>query len=381
MAGKIAVISRNWFPSVYGGAEKFISRLAEYLYKKGFDVIGITKYVKGFAKPEANHRLVYYCEKRHIPIVSSFKFSLWAAKVVNDIKPAVVIVNSYWGEASPIFIEKCTPIILIIHDVGLFKSEYAKRHRLGYLLRVHVLKKITRRAELIVVPSDAVKNDIVRYLGVEPQKIFVLGFEGVDGPFKREHIENEYFDIVHVGRFAPNKGHFISLKAVKEVIKDIPNVRLWLVGGKGLKPEHEDYLEYVRRVAQEINREIGREVIKIVVNAPEIDVYYKIADICIAPSLGEEGFGLSVVECMSYGKPIIASDVFQETGVASPERCLIFKRGDYRELSKHILTLYRNKDVYNRLSKAGLEYARYHSWNKVAGLFAEFIDRVKEMHC
>jgi len=369
----IAIVSRNWFPSVKGGAEKFISRLAEALFREGFDVIGITRYVRGYEEPRAVHRLIYYCDDRPLPIISSLRFSFWAARIVNRLRPDVVIVNSYWGEASPIFIDKKIPVISIIHDVGLFCSEWAKKHRLKHILRVFVLKRIVKRVKFIVVPMEAVKRDIVKYLGVCPSKIFVLGLEGVDGPFKWIHEENMYFDIVQVGRFAPNKDHITTLKAFQEVVKEIPNARLWLVGGRPLDPEHKHYFARIVALAKEINSSLGVEAVRIIIDAPSVDPYYRLADVCIAPSIGEEGFGLTVVECMSYGKPVIASDVFVKTGVAASERCIIFRRGNYRELANEIKELYKNKELYRKLVNSGLAYAKKHNWSYVVEKFIEII--------
>ncbi len=373
---RIAVISRNWFPSVKGGAEKFISRVAHYLNTMGYNVVGITRYVKGYDKPIAIHKLIFYCENHPISIISSIKFSLWASKKVNEVKPDVVIVNSYWGEASPIFIDKEIPVISIIHDVGLFRSEWARRHKLKHLLRVYVLKKVVKKAKYIIVPTPAVKKDIVRFLRAEPSKIEVLGFEGVDGPFRRVHVDNEFFDIVQVGRFAPNKDHITVLKAFEHIVRKIPNARLWLVGGRPLDPEHERYFMRVKALAKEINRSLGIEAVKIVVDAPDTDPYYKIADICVAPSIGEEGFGLTVVECMAYGKPVVASDIFVETGVADPERCVIFRRGNRKALENAIVRLYQDKNLYERIANQGLEFSKKHSWGNVAKIFERIINEL-----
>ncbi len=373
---KVVVVSRNWFPSVKGGAEKFISRVAHYLYITGYDVVGITRYVRGYYKPRALHKLIYYREEHPAPIISSIRFSLWASKMVNKVKPDVVIVNSYWGEASPIFIDKEISMISVIHDIGLFRSEWARRHRLKHLLRVYVLKRVVQKAKYIVVPTPSVKKDIIHFLGADPSKIEVLGFEGVDGPFRRIHVNNEFFDIVQVGRFAPNKDHITVLKAFRQIVREIPNARLWLVGGRPLDPEHERYFARVKALAKEINRSLGIEAVKIVVDAPDTDPYYKMADVCVAPSIGEEGFGLTVVECMAYGKPVVASDVFVETGVADPERCVIFRRGNYEALENAIVRLYQDKDLYERIANRGLEFSKKHSWEKVAEIFEGIINKL-----
>ncbi len=377
MRKNVAVITRSMWPYMKGGAEKFIFEISKRLQHYGYKVTIITRSPNGKLENTTNSLrliLVKNLLPFFIPIVSSFDFSIQASMIINKMDPDIVIVNGYWGEASPIFIRKQIPIIFVLHDVGLFTSKYAKQNIIKYILRVFVLRKATKRANIIIVPTIAVLKDLIRYLGINRQKIHVLCGEGVTGPFKRIHEENDYYDIVQVGRFAPNKGHLVTLRAFKEVIKKIPNARLWIVGGLSNNPEHIKYFRQIKEEATKINREIGKEAIKIIVNAPDVSTYYTKADVCIAPSLSEEGFGLTIIECMAYGKPVIASDIFVETGVASKERCLIFRRGDFKELSRLIIRLYKDKELYHKLSVEGLKYSRMHSWEKVAEVFVRLIE-------
>ncbi len=370
------MVSRGWWPSIKGGSERFISKLGEELSRRGHEVIGVTRWFRGDDRPEAPHKLVIKEEERALPLISSYVFSRWAAKVVNSLRPDAVIVNTYWGETSPTMIRGEIPVIAIIHDVGLLHSELAKRHKLRHALRMRALRKVTRRVNRIVVPTKRVMMDLTQYFGVEPRKVRVLGFEGVEGPFKRVLVENEYFDLLQVGRFAPNKGQLITLEAFKLVAHEIPNAKLWLVGGKGLTSEHLEYLERVREAARKINDALGRKAVEVVVDAPDVSEYYELADACIMSSIGEEGYGLTVVECMAYGKPVIASDVFKETGVASEERAFIYPRGDARELARLILHVYRNPEDALAKAEKGLEYARRCSWGRVAEIFEEEIESV-----
>ena len=368
---RIALVSRGWWPSVKGGSERFISKLGEELSRRGHEVVGVTRWFHGDERPEAPHKLMIKEEKRALPLVSSYLFSRWAANVVNNLRPDAVIVNTYWGETSPAMIKGEIPVITVIHDVGLLHSEIAKKHKLKHVLRMRALRKVTRRADRIVVPTERVMKDLTQHFGVPRSKIRVLGFEGVSGPFKRILVENEYFDLLQVGRFAPNKGQLITLGAFKLAAREIPNARLWLVGGKGLTSEHIEYLNRVRRAAEEINAGLGRKAVEVVVDAPEVSKYYELADACVMSSIGEEGYGLTVVECMAYGKPVIASDVFKETGVASEERAFIYPKGNVRELAKLILHVYRNPEDALAKAAKGLEYARRCSWGRVAEVFED----------
>ncbi len=372
----IAMVSRGWFCSIHGGSERFISKVAEKLSNRSFRVVGVTRWIPGFPYPRAVHELRVFEDRRPRPFIASLRFSWWAAKVVNELRPDVAIVNCYWGEASPILISRDIPVIAVIHDIGLFRSEWARRHRVKHFLRTQILKRIVSRVDAIIVPSKAVEKDLIKYLGADPARINVLGFEGVEGPFQYVHEDNDWFDIVQVGRFAPNKGQHILLKAFKRIASEIPRARLWLVGGKGVDPEHIEYLNRALTMAREINESLGEERVKILVDVPSVEPYYRIADVCVAPSIGEEGFGLTIVECMAFGKPVIASDIFVETGVASSDRAYIVPRGDVEALAEAILHIYRNYEEAMEKARKGLEYAKNCSWDRVADVFIDVINKV-----
>jgi len=373
---RITVVSRSWWGSVYGGSERFMYRLAQGLVELGHEVHVITRRIECFGEPSTIGLMHVLKVSKARPLISSFMFSRWATKIVNKIRPDVAVVNSYWGESSPLFIDRKTPVIAVIHDVGLFRSEIAKKNMIHHLLRVFVLKRVVRRVDAIVVPSEGVKKDLIEFLGADPEKIHVLGFEGVEGPFRYEHESNACFDIVQVSRFAPNKGQKVLLQAFRKIAQHIPNTRLWLVGGRGVSPRDLAYLEDVKKEAEEINRELGDDRVRVLVDVPDVGPYYRVADVCVAPSVAEEGYGLSVVECMAYGKPVIASDIFVETGVANEERTYVFPRGDADKLAELLLYVHSHYGEALRKAEKGLEYAKQCSWRRLAEKILNIVNNI-----
>ena len=374
---RIAVISRSLWPYVRGGAEKFIARLSEELRKLGFEVTIITRQAQR-GDEEQLSEILSVGPSFSLPLISSYMFSRRAAATVNRLNVDAVIVNTYWGEAAPLYIsrKKGRPVIIsIIHDVGLLHSSIAKRNIVKHVLRLRVLRGVVERSDLIVVPTDRVKFDLVNFFGASPEKVYVLGVEGVDAPFTRIHRDNEYFDVLQVARFAPNKGQEIVLKAVELVAEKIPNLRVWLVGGLG-PGSSKKYFEKVKRKAAEINRRLGREVVTIRVNVDDVSKYYELADICVAASVAEEGYGLIIPECLGYGKPVIASDLFAELGTARPEYAYIYPRYDVEALAQQLLHVYNHMDEALRKAETGMKVFSRAKWGNVARMVA---DRLLEL--
>ncbi len=139
------------------------------------------------------------------------------------------------------------------------------------------------------------------------------------------------------------------------------------MGGRGVSREDLEYLENILRTTQRINKELGREVVKVMLDVKDVSEFYRLADICIAPSTWAEGYGLTVVECMAYGKPVIASDVFRETGAADEERAYIVRRGDPEALAQAIETVINNKQEAMEKAQKALEYVKRNcNWEAVA---------------
>ena len=247
------------------------------------------------------------------------------------------------------------------------------------MLRTNALKKVTRETGLIVVPSEIVKQDLIRFLRVDEHKIRVLGFEGVDGPFQYSYFDNGKIDIVQVGRYAPNKGQVILLKAIEIVSDKIKNsnitIKVHIAGSLTSKK----YYNEVAHIAERINKKLGQEVIKVLLNIEDKDIehLYRIAYICVAPSIGEEGYGLTILKCMAHGKPVIASDVFKETGIADNDRAIIVPRGDITELANAILDYISNPNKFKAITEKGLEFARKCTWENVVNKFEEYIKELK----
>ncbi len=364
----LVFISRGWWPNVRGGSERLIYRVSHELFNRGYEVVGIYYRFPNNDDAEASFKLLSVCSGNY-NYLKAISFSYRAASKALELKPDVVIINGYWSEVAPIFIKRRLKVIYLIHDLGFIESR-------GALVAIKklLMKYSIRYSNIIIVPTDVVKRNLVNELSISEDVIRVIGFEGIDAPLKRVFIDNEYFDIVQIGRYSPNKGHLILLNAFREVIKELSNARLWLVGGSD--PKSSDYLIRVKELARSINEEVGKEVVRVVVNAQDISQYYELADVCVAPSLGAEGFGISVAECMGYGKPVIVSDVFKETGVVDEESAYIVPRGDHRELAKAILEIVNNRELASRLSKNALSKASRYDWSRVT----DFIEgTIKEL--
>lgn len=347
---RIAIISRSWFTEIKGGAERYIYETTKELIKRGHDVTTISR--QGSDLP--NRHIA--TRSLGVPFITSAANSLLSGVLADLGGYDVVIVNGYWAELSPLLLTK--PWIVIIHDTGLFTSRRAQEHKLKHFFRRVILSGVVRRASKIIVPSKLTLNDMIRYLGVKEEKLELVA-EGIDlGRFKPCLREPDgIFRIFQFGRFASNKGQAILIRAFKGIHDRYPNTRLYLIGY--LSRNDLPYYNHLLSLSE------GEEdiIFRTDVSDEELVRYYNHADLCVFPSLGEEGWGLTVAEAFACCVPVICFPIFFETGVADETRALL-SLTDPEKLAEKILWAIEHRDVLEELVSEGYKFAQGLSWER-----------------
>jgi len=164
------------------------------------------------------------------------------------------------------------------------------------------------------------------------------------------------------GRLAYEKGLDILIEAVSIVRKSIPNVKLMLVGSAD-PPEMRERLAILAK-------EKGIDDVTVFVGFMPHDkmpYFYAAADVCVLPSKAE-AFGISALEAIATGKPVVASEVggipeVVKNGLTGK----LVKPEDSRELAEALLELLNDEQEvmkmgYNARRVAEEEF----SWKVIA---------------
>jgi len=145
--------------------------------------------------------------------------------------------------------------------------------------------------------------------------------------------------VLFVGRLNKQKGAFILLEAFAK-IKDRMDANLVFVGPPY---EREEALRLIKKFDIE-------DRVKIVgfVSENELLKWYHKCYIVSVPTLYKGAFGLTLVEAMACGKPVVGTD---DLGVpdAVGNGGLIAKAGDVNSLAECLEKILTNKQLYNRL--------------------------------
>jgi glycosyltransferase involved in cell wall biosynthesis len=213
-------------------------------------------------------------------------------------------------------------------------------------------RALTRRSDRVVVLSQAVKTHMVTREGAPAGKIDVIyqGFDfdaltATDDDRRRVRAElglEGAFVIGCVARFFRTKGHRYLLEATRELSRDLPHLKVLLLGGGDRVP------------IEAMVRENGLED-RVIFGGYRHDVpaCLRAMDVVVHPSL-TEAFCQTVVEALAAGAPLVATSV-----AAAPEvvtdgvHGLLVPPADAGALAAAVRRLHRDPALARRMADEG----------------------------
>ncbi len=259
--------------------------------------------------------------------------------------------------------------VITIHDASVF--DYPEWFRPAFAAWTRLSWKIlAKRVKLIITVSNFSRDRLKVNLKISDEKICVIP-NGVGKPFEAQtqnsinavrekyRIGKPYF--LFVGTHEPRKNLGILVQAWKQA--QINDHLLIITGTKGIvfaeaisKPEESDNIKWLGYISD-----------------TDLPALYAGASAAIVPSL-YEGFGLTALEAMACGAPVIASSTtaFPETvGNAA----LFFDPHNANELTKAVKNLVENKSLANTLRERGLQRAKIFTWDESARKISGILSR------
>lgn len=223
---------------------------------------------------------------------------------------------------------------------------------------------ITKRVR--TVAGDATKCKTVLN-GIDTKRFF----DAPPLPREQAGLSEKDFVIVYSGRLTKDKGIMELVQAISQ-LSDIPNLKLLIIGasfyGTGQTPSR--FVQELKTAAEQIRDKV---VFTGFVDYATIPSYLKMADIAVVPSMWEEPFGLTVVEAMAAGLPLITT---RSGGI--PEICegvaTIVERDDIvSNLTNAILHLYQHPEQRETMAQAAIERSKQFDKTTYARHFFEAI--------
>lgn len=282
-------------------------------------------------------------------------------------------------------------IVVTIHD--LIQLIYPTIYQPGLKGQINFWKqkKLINRVDAIIVPTETSKKDVVRFLNVDPNKVYVI-YEGVkmvygkivDGGLLRR-IGNKYKlpkqFVLYVGDVNYNKNIPTLIKACLKI-----NVPLVICGKQALEVADaginlmnlegpRDYFRFLFNIPHpelkhyfELSEEFDNNKDKIVrlgfVQDRDLAVIFNLASVYVQPSY-YEGFGLPVLEAFASETPVVISKTNCLVEIAG-DAALVADPKSVGQFADKINRLLKNRGTKEHLITKGRERLKKFSWDKAA---------------
>lgn len=316
----------------------------------------------------------YLYQKRHqyeFYHYSTEYFFEQAFKKLKKERYDLILVENRPGFALKLKERTKTPCILHLHNDFLnTKTEKAEEIFESYYRIICVSDYITARVQSInpstIGKCKTVYNaiDLKRVENTIPAKRECLGLCDKD------------FIIIFSGRLIEEKGIRQLIQAIRQT-QDIPNLKLVIIGASTYGRD-EQPTTYIKQLMAESEPIKDNVVFTGFVNYDQVLSYLKMADIAVVPSMWEEPFGLTVVEAMAVGLPLITT---RSGGI--PEICegvatIVERDNIVDNLAAAILDLYHHSEKRKQMSAASLERSKMFDKETYAKNFFAALEGFKE---
>jgi len=258
-------------------------------------------------------------------------------------------------------------IATIVHDVS-FKV-YSQFIKFSDLFFLKILIPLSfRRADKIIAVSKFTASEIKKYYKIDANKVAWI-HNAVSEDFLRQdtttekilavkkkyHLPDEY--ILYIGTLQPRKNIPTLIEAYAKIKLEI-GAKLVIAGGRGHN--------FDPRIDAAVCKFNLRNNVFFPGYIAEEDkaALMKGARVFCSPSR-YEGFGIPLLEAMTVGTPVIASDIPPHREIAS-ENLIFFEPKSAEDLAGKIRQLFDSPDLSVILAQKGLIQARNFSWEKTA---------------
>lgn len=236
-------------------------------------------------------------------------------------------------------------------------------------------------ADHIIAVSSATAKDTTQILNIEPERITVIpnAVESIFQPLLPEQIESfrqqqgissATICLLNVGANHPRKNISTILQAVEILIEKGLPIQFWKVGAD-FTDEQKKFIGDLE-LASHI-KYLGKP------NKSTLLRVYNAANILIAPSL-HEGFGITILEAMACGTPVITSNVSAMPEVIGDAGVLVNPK-DAKEIANAVLHLHNDPIYYQELIQKSLIRTKSFTWEitaeKIAKIYEELLKNRK----
>ena len=366
------------FSPIKGGVEENIINVSRELIKKGHKVSVVTSNTPNRPDKEFIHGIEVIRIK---PLFSIFKTPIMPEykKLLSIVDADIIHAHGTIPNVSDVAIfyaaKNNIPSVLTYHfdgnadsKIGSFFGEFYNRF---------INRKVVSKADKIISTSKSyaetsiVLKDFLDKVEIIPNGVDLNRFNPKIevGNIREKYNLPSKNIVLHVGRFVKYKGLEYLIRAMKYVEHGT-----LIIAGKG---KLEWYLKQIVRDEKLKN-------VKFLGYVPDEDLpkLYRVSDVYVLPSITRgENFGISALEAMACGVPIIASDLPGVRELVRDDCGIKVKTKDILGLAEKINEILSENDLRFEMGKNARKNAENYSWKdiskKIINVYEGVIDNIR----
>jgi glycosyltransferase involved in cell wall biosynthesis len=290
--------------------------------------------------------------------------NLVIAKIIRSYKLDLIILN---GGPGGIFLFKKPEVPVVFCTNHTYSQQSSLMGAQSWKSIFFPLEKRSYKlADKFISISSTTRDELINCYGLNADDITVIPV-GIDlnrfYPREGEKIVNSLF---FLGRLEKRKGIDFLVKTIPLIKRAIPNITLFVGGIGKLRESLEGFAA---------DTDI-KDQVTFLGNIPddELPIWYNKCQILVVPSVFE-GLGISVLEGLASGIPIIGTNVpgISDT-IKNCENGILVEYGNQEQLAESIIELLSSQEKLELFRAVGLRQAgEVYSWDKIVDRYHSFI--------
>jgi D-inositol-3-phosphate glycosyltransferase len=281
------------------------------------------------------------------------------------------------------------PFVITFHALGHVRKLHQKEQDKFPAGRIAIEEQVVKKADAIIAECPQDREDLIVHYKADPSRVTIIpcGFNPQEFfPIAKMEAKTmlnfnpEEKLVLQLGRMVPRKGIDNVIKAVAQIGAKVRKVRLVIVGGPDDVPQFEpgSELERLQQLALKLGIEMmvtfeGRR------NRDLLKYYYSAADVFVTTPWYEP-FGITPLEAMACGTPVIGADVGGiKFSVSEGKTGFLVAPNAPSELADRLTLLFDNEVLLKELGKNALGHVQNFTWAKVAEQVATLYAQVLRM--
>jgi len=362
-------------PGISGGETRFME-VARGWEERGYNIhllsTGGGPYLCEKFNLKAKHHIVRIGVKGRLGFVSRFFNAFFTPKSLKGFKEGIVVsTNEQLYDIFPgLLLKLKNPKKIRWAVVTHWLPPYAWWTRKESTFLNSLMFLISERVSLYLAcifadkilavsqsTKDQIKRDFFARFFIKKVKAVECGVNYSEIRRASEKVGEKKYEAVFMKRLQAVKGVFDLVKIWKEVIKELPNAKLVVIGS-GIDGDE------VKKKVKDQNLEKN-----IIFTGPIFDFEQKIkkvssAKLFILPSY-EENWAIVIGESMACGIPVLAYDLKEYGGVWG-DKFIPVPVGDTQEFAKKIVSLLKDPQNLNEVGIKALEFVKKYDWNNIS---------------